>query len=197
MSWIYEIANKKQYFLSNKYTPLLIIYWLITLQGYNLFYNMFFYIYSRYTMKIWLLLLAAVFSITLVGCATQTDIADNSKPENKEKSVILETVSVEEFAEAMGDSNTTLIDLRTPEELRETGVLNPNVINIDFYASDYEEQLQTLDKNTTYLIYCRSGSRSGRTLETMKKLWFKHVLNLGKGINSWKEAKKEVFTWNE
>jgi len=117
-----------------------------------------------------LLLLAAVFSITLVGCATQTDIADNSKPENKEKSVILETVSVEEFAEAMGDSNTTLIDLRTPEELRETGVLNPNVINIDFYASDYEEQLQTLDKNTTYLIYCRSGSRSGRTLETMKKL---------------------------
>lgn len=108
--------------------------------------------------------------MVLVGCATQTDITGNSKPANKQKSVVLETVSVEEFAQAMGDSNTTLIDLRTPEELRETGVLDPNIMSIDFYTSNYEEQLQALDKNATYLIYCRSGSRSGRALETMKKL---------------------------
>jgi rhodanese-related sulfurtransferase len=70
----------------------------------------------------------------------------------------------------MEDKDAILIDIRTPEELKETGVLSSNVINIDFYSEDYENTLQALDKNATYLIYCRSGNRSGQTLEIMKRL---------------------------
>jgi phage host-nuclease inhibitor protein Gam len=31
----------------------------------------------------------------------------------------------------------------------------------------------------------------------MKELWFKNILNLEKGIASWKDAGREVFTWEE
>lgn len=78
--------------------------------------------------------------------------------------------------------NVTVIDIRTAEEF-ESGHIE-QAINIDFYASDFRDQISNLDKNKSYAIYCRSGNRSGQALTMMKTLGFTDVIDLDGGIIS-------------
>lgn len=91
----------------------------------------------------------------------------------------LQTISSNDFQESEG----IIIDVRTPEEFREQRIANS--INLDFYSDDFANQLNKLDKNQSYKIYCRSGNRSGQTLEIMRELGFTNVVNLDGGIQSY------------
>ena len=77
-----------------------------------------------------------------------------------------------------------IIDVRTPGEFAEEHI--ENATNIDFYSEAFRDMLNTLDKNKTYLIYCRSGARSGSALDIMAELNFREVYNILGGINQWK-----------
>ncbi len=77
-----------------------------------------------------------------------------------------------------------IIDVRTQEEF--AGEHIENATNIDFYSETFRDMLNTLDKNKTYLIYCRSGGRSGNALNIMAELNFKKAYNILGGINQWK-----------
>jgi rhodanese-related sulfurtransferase len=79
-----------------------------------------------------------------------------------------------------------VIDVRTQQEFNEGHI--ENAINIDFYSDNFEDQLNNLDKNENYLIYCRSGARSSKSLALMKDLEFNHVLDLSGGIVGWNSA---------
>ncbi|MFC2011237.1 rhodanese-like domain-containing protein [Chloroflexota bacterium] len=76
-----------------------------------------------------------------------------------------------------------ILDVRTPEEFTDGHI--ENAINIDFYSETFRDELDNLDKNKTYLIYCHSGSRSGKALNIMKGLNFKEVYNVSGGIMAW------------
>ncbi len=86
----------------------------------------------------------------------------------------------------------TLLDVRTPSEYDEDHLENAYLRN--FYDTDFREQLDTLSKNRVYLIYCRSGNRSGQTFDMMKDLEFTEVYNMLGGITSWKNADYPVTT---
>jgi rhodanese-related sulfurtransferase len=58
---------------------------------------------------------------------------------------------------------------------------------IDYNSSDFEQQLDGLDKSKTYLVYCRSGNRSGKACHTMLDKGFKQVYNLDGGISAWSD----------
>jgi len=77
-----------------------------------------------------------------------------------------------------------ILDVRTAEEVADGHI--ENAINIDFYSEAFRDELNKLDKNKTYLIYCRSGGRSGSALDIMAELNFKEAYNLLGGINQWK-----------
>ncbi len=79
-----------------------------------------------------------------------------------------------------------IIDVRTPGEF--AGEHIENTTNINFYSETFRDTLNTLDKNKTYLIYCRSGGRSGSALDIMAELNFKEAYNILGGINQWKTA---------
>ena len=76
-----------------------------------------------------------------------------------------------------------MLDIRTPAEYAESHL--PHAINFDFYALDFEQQLESLDKDQPYFIYCRTGSRSSVALELMKRIGFKEVYDLKGGIIAW------------
>jgi rhodanese-related sulfurtransferase len=76
-----------------------------------------------------------------------------------------------------------ILDVRTKKEYDEGNI--PNSINLDFYSSNFKNELNNLDKDKVYFIYCRSGSRSEKTLNIMKELKFKEVYNLDGGYLSW------------
>ena len=82
------------------------------------------------------------------------------------------------------DSNYTLIDVRTAEEFEELRI--PGSINIDFYNPQaFMQELEELDKDKTYYIYCRTGSRSANTCDLMKEIGFAKTYNLLGGITEW------------
>jgi len=96
---------------------------------------------------------------------------------------LISKVDATEFFNLSEDTNNKLLDIRTPEEFM-AGHLK-NAVNIDYYASDFQNKLGKLDKAQTYLVYCRSGSRSSTAVQMMKTLGFKRVYELEGGINSW------------
>jgi len=100
---------------------------------------------------------------------------------------IIENITPQEaFALIQGNQNNpdfVIIDVRTLEEFAE-GHLE-DAINIDYYSETFRDELTLLDKSKTYLIYCRSGNRSGQTLDIMEELNFREVYNMSGGIKQW------------
>ena len=80
-----------------------------------------------------------------------------------------------------------LIDVRTPAEYQEGHIAG--AYNLDYYNPSFVQDIKKLDTNETYLLYCRSGHRSGNTLSLMKELGFQKLYDLQGGILVWKEHK--------
>ena len=103
---------------------------------------------------------------------------------------LAENISVQQAYELMRDhqSNTdfVVLDIRTPEEYAEGYI--EDAINMDYYAADFEQQLDKLDKNQTYLVYCRTANRSGQAMPIFEELGFKTVYNMLGGIVAWQAA---------
>ncbi len=56
---------------------------------------------------------------------------------------------------------------------------------IDFYRDDFADQLAELDKDVPYVVYCRSGNRSGQATSLMADLGFTDVAEVDGGIVAW------------
>lgn len=93
-----------------------------------------------------------------------------------------ENVSVEQ-AKVLMKKEITILDIRTAPEVA-NGMI-PKAINIDFYASDFEIQVSKLDKTKPILVYCKSGGRSGNSMEVFEKQGFVNVYNLLGGYTAW------------
>jgi rhodanese-related sulfurtransferase len=96
----------------------------------------------------------------------------------------LRTLSPAEFNQALTTGDYKLIDIRTAGEYYEYHLAGAD--QSDYYQSIiFNSYLDSLDKNGKYLIYCRTGNRTGETLKIMKQKGFKNVAELGGGINAW------------
>jgi len=112
---------------------------------------------------------------------------DGNKITAEKSSQNIRSISPVEFQNLAESGEYVIIDIRTPAELlpENGGQLFDEILNIDFYKPDFRENLAKLDPDENYLIYCRSGSRSGKTLKIMKEMGFKNVANLDGGRNAW------------
>ncbi len=72
---------------------------------------------------------------------------------------------------------TAVIDVRTPAEFAE-GHLE-GAVNINWEDAAFADQVQALDKNGVYVLYCRSGNRAGQALDAMKSMGFTNLTNAG------------------
>lgn len=77
-----------------------------------------------------------------------------------------------------------VIDIRTAEE-HAAGYIDPTHMVLDYYAPDFKDRLAKLDRDAKYLIYCRSGRRTGAALLTMKDLGFTDMHDIEGGITAW------------
>ncbi len=106
----------------------------------------------------------------------------------------ISTISVD-AAVAITDNppdGLVVLDVRTPEEFAE-GHLEGAVL-VDFYDADFAEQLAALDTEAPYLVYCRSGNRSGQALDVMEQLGFASAVDVDGGIVAWTDAGLPVTT---
>lgn len=80
-----------------------------------------------------------------------------------------------------------IIDVRTPEELQETGQI-VGALNVDYNGANFKAEISKLNKEKPIMVYCKSGGRSGKTATLLKKEGFKEVYDLDGGIQGWKAA---------
>lgn len=94
------------------------------------------------------------------------------------------------FEKLMKKKNIYVIDVRTPEEYK-SGFIG-NAVNYNVTDSvAFFNTISSLDKNKKYLLYCKSGRRSGKALVMMKNMGFRKVYHLKGGVTEWKgELKK-------
>lgn len=77
-----------------------------------------------------------------------------------------------------------IIDVRTPREYLAGHI--PGSVNLDYHSSIFLDSLRELDKDKSYIIYCRAGVRSRRALDAMSQLGFKEACHIKGGINQWR-----------
>ena len=109
------------------------------------------------------------------------------KPTQQTPTQIIKDVTPREVFTLIQDTQNNpdivILDVRTPAEFAQGYI--ENAINVDFYSKTFPDELNKLDKEKMYLLYCRSGNRSGRTLKLMEELQFKTVYNMTGGIRQW------------
>jgi rhodanese-related sulfurtransferase len=86
-----------------------------------------------------------------------------------------------------GQADFVILDLRTPKEF--AGGHIAGAVMLDYYSPGFQKGLQQLDKSKRYLIYCRTGNRSGRTLKLIDQMGFTSVYHLKDGIVDWNRHK--------
>lgn len=106
----------------------------------------------------------------------------------KRMSAGINNVGVSEFNALTKGKSTHILDVRTPMEVREGKIKKAK--NIDYKQASFQQQIEQLKREDTYLVYCRSGIRSMGAATKMKRLGFENVYNLKGGYLAWKRAKK-------
>lgn len=88
------------------------------------------------------------------------------------------------------DKNGVILDVRTEEEFGEVAI--PNAINVDIYKGQgFLDEIEALDKNKNYYVYCKAGGRSNQACLLMKNLGFEKTYNLLGGIEEWEGPVRE------
>ena len=90
----------------------------------------------------------------------------------------LHAISPEQAVENRIEKEGVIIDVRTQGEY-DNGSLEDALVGYNYSSGEFEEKLDSLDKNKTYYLYCASGNRSGKAAQLMKEKGFENVHNLG------------------
>jgi rhodanese-related sulfurtransferase len=110
------------------------------------------------------LLAIGVLLVSLLGCSSGTT-----------EGVGVRTVSATEAVKVL--DSRVVIDVRGPDEVAEGAIVGATVL--DFNAGEFQAKIGGYDRNAAYLVYCRSGNRSGQAVAIMKGLGFTDVIDAG------------------
>jgi rhodanese-related sulfurtransferase len=82
------------------------------------------------------------------------------------------------------DTEAIILDVRTVEEFQEGYILDATNIDI-LKGQGFIYELECLNKNKNYYVYCKAGGRSAQACSIMKELGFQNAYNLIGGIMNW------------
>lgn len=92
------------------------------------------------------------------------------------------TISPEDAKAMIGTEGVVLLDVRTQEEYSEAHI--DGAVLLPYDAIEPNADKLPKDKDTTIIVYCRSGRRSAIAAETLIGMGYVNVYDLG-GIQGW------------
>ena len=102
----------------------------------------------------------------------------------QEKDSFYELVSYDIYKNKISNKDALVFDVRTTEEFN-LGHIKGS-INIDFYDEKlFVKFFEKINKTKPIYIYCRSGNRSKKSSEILKKIGFVKVYDLLGGYKNW------------
>lgn len=121
-----------------------------------------------------------------VSCQGQKSGQQERMPEE------FRSVSVDEFAQVIADTNVVVLDVRTLDE-HVAGHIAGTTLHIDVLKPDFDSlAVANIRENSTIALYCRSGNRSKRAASILAGKGYQ-VIELSTGYNGWVQASKEGF----
>ena len=88
------------------------------------------------------------------------------------------------WSKFLTDEKGVILDVRTLDEVNRGKI--PGSINIDiFKGQGFIYEVEELDKNNNYYVYCAAGARSANACNIMKELGFENAYNLVCGFSEW------------
>lgn len=133
-------------------------------------------------------ILAAALIASLAACAapSSTPPRANAEPFVPAAAAPVRPAEIsvaEAFAKSQAGS-VLLIDVRTPEEWRETGTA-PGAARANWKDEDFIAQASALigeDKSRPVALICRTGNRSGQATTALNALGYENVVNVAAGM---------------
>ena len=91
-------------------------------------------------------------------------------------------ISVEEF-DSFSLDEFKLVDVRTLEEF-ESGHIS-TAINIDFFSSNFIDEIKEFETSLNLILYCRTDNRSSKSAKILADNDFKNIYVIKGGIEEW------------
>lgn len=118
----------------------------------------------------------------LAACSAGDDAASGVAPADVSATPTagapeVRVVAPGEAVELVAEAGTTVIDVRTPDEYAAGHVAG--ALNIDVQADTFDDRVAELDRDGSYVVYCRTGSRSAAAAARMAELGFTGVVDAG------------------
>ena len=124
-------------------------------------------------------LLAVLLFVLLLASACGTD----GKSDTESGKATFVSITAEEAKAKMdSDDSIILLDVRTPEEYREGHIPGAKLLPVNDIEAKAETEIP--EKSATYIVYCRSGSRSASASVQLVEMGYENIYDLG-GINDW------------
>ena len=82
-------------------------------------------------------------------------------------------LGAKEFSEKIAEEGLRILDVRTPDEISKGYIEGAQFV--DFYREDFKIEIDSLNKEFAYAIYCRSGKRSSQAMEIMQEFGFENL----------------------
>lgn len=132
--------------------------------------------------------LLCILAVGIFSCknapADTTDRVSDAKNVTGQEAKVSQIVSIEQVAGLVKDEQYRLIDLRTHEEIQESGTIEFSSV-MDFRGEHFEQHVDLLDKEGKYILYCKGGGRSAKALKMFNRKGFKHVKEMHAGYDKW------------
>ena len=93
------------------------------------------------------------------------------------------SLSPKEAFEVISKKDPIIVDVRTREEYLNNGMRD--AINIDSGSAHVIENLRMLNRDDTYILYCRINTRSNNMMEIMEEMGFSSIYIIKGGITAW------------
>ena len=95
------------------------------------------------------------------------------------------TISYMYAKELMINEGAILLDVRSEEEYNDSHIDGSLLLPVNDISEEKASEIIG-DKDTTVIVYCRSGNRSSQALEYLNELGYENIYDLG-AMSNWKE----------
>ena len=114
----------------------------------------------------------------------------NSEQNLADTGSVFKVISAPEFSDKIKVQPGIILDVRTPGEYKKGFIKDARLL--DIFSDGFEAELNKLNRNDAYYVYCASGGRSAECAEKMQMLGFKQVYDLDGGMGAWRNANLPV-----
>lgn len=105
----------------------------------------------------------------------------------------IENLTPQQALSEMKAGNVNIIDIREPEEIKQTGKIAGSVNAprgmLEFYAdASLSYHKEVFNKDKRLILYCASSGRSALAVKTLKEMGYTNVAHIESGLKAWQEA---------